>query len=351
MDERVLRIIDASVNRAREGLRVVEDYARLILEDADAAQVTKTHRHAVQALADQTPYAQRLASRDIAGDVGRSIKVEAELARESSLTVLGAAFGRVQEALRSLSEFGKLVSERFAATAETLRYDVYALEQLLLSRGDRRRRLRLAGVYLLITEAACRRDWLETAEAALGAGVRCIQLREKGLSDRDLLRRAERLRERCEAHDALLLINDRPDVAKLVSADGVHLGQDDLPAPAARRVAGAERLVGVSTHTVDQADAALDLAPDYVAVGPMFASRTKPIDEIAGPQTLAVVRARTSVPIVAIGGIDATNAAAVIEAGADVIAVCSSVAGADDVERAARALVKLMQDAPSRVAT
>ncbi len=193
-------------------------------------------------------------------------------------------------------------------------------------------------LYVLLTEALCRGDWYETAEAALAGGARAIQLREKQLADIELLDRARRIRKLCERHEALLIVNDRPDIALAAGAHGVHLGLKDPPVSEARRILGDKYIIGVSTHTVEQAKAALADLPDYVAVGPMFASHTKPQDPIAGPETLAAVRRLTSLPLVAIGGITVENAAQC--APADVLAVCSAVISVDDVASATRELME-----------
>jgi thiamine-phosphate pyrophosphorylase len=201
-----------------------------------------------------------------------------------------------------------------------------------------RQRLRGARLYVLLTEALCRGPWLEVAAAALRGGAGCIQLREKQLDGGELLRRAQALRRLTAEHGALLAINDRPDIARLADADIVHVGQDDLSVHAVRRIAGAKILVGKSTHTAAQFDAALAEEPDYLAVGPMFQSGTKPQAHIAGMETLAAVRERTTLPLVAIGGITAENAGEVFRAGANCIAVCNAVIAARDVEAAARAM-------------
>ncbi len=194
-------------------------------------------------------------------------------------------------------------------------------------------------LHVLLTEALCRGGWYETAEAALAGGAGAIQLREKQLADAELLDRARRIRELCKQYEALLIINDRPDIALAAGAHGVHLGQDDLPVSEARRLLREECIIGISTHTVEQAKAALADTPDYIAVGPMFASHTKPQDHIAGPETLATVRHLTSLPLVAIGGITRENAAQC--APADSLAVCSAVISVDDVASAARELMQV----------
>ncbi len=191
-------------------------------------------------------------------------------------------------------------------------------------------------LYVLLTEAWCRGDWYQTAEEMLAGGAQAIQLREKQLNDRELLERAARLRSICERHGALLIINDRADIAA-AAAHGVHLGQDDLPVGEARRIVGANSIIGLSTHTLEQAKAALEDPPDYLAVGPMFPSPTKPQDHIAGPATLNAVREITSLPLVAIGGITADNAAEL--GAANALAMCSAVIGAEDVTSAVRELL------------
>jgi thiamine-phosphate pyrophosphorylase len=271
--------------------------------------------------------------------VGRDVKTAAEAQRGSTEDVVRAAFARLSEAARVLGEYGKLVSPVAAELAETLRYRGYELEQTVVLRGTQRERFRAVRLYVIITEGLCRGDWLETVEAAISGGAGCIQLREKDLSDAELLSRARRLRELTAQHGVLLFINDRPDVARLARADGVHLGQDDLPVREARRIGGGNILVGKSTHTLEQFDAAVAEEPDYLAVGPMFPSPTKPQEHIAGPQTLAEAAKTTQIPLVAIGGITADNAAAIIQAGASCVCVCSAVLRADAPQAAARAIL------------
>lgn len=181
--------------------------------------------------------------------------------------------------------------------------------------------------------------WLATAAAAIAGGADCIQLREKSLGARELLARARRLRELCHQRGVLFIMNDRPDLAVLADADGVHLGQTDLPLRDARRILGPDRLIGLSTHTPQQLRDAIAAAPDYIAVGPMFASTTKLQDHLAGPDLLALAVRETQIPIVPIGGIAAANAGILIQAGARRLCVCSTVISAADPKQAARQLL------------
>lgn len=332
------RLLDANLNRAREGLRVVEDYARFVADDGDLAARAKACRHRLRTISELLGPG-LLSARDVEGDVGLDAKTDAERSRGCAGDVLRAAFARVQEAARSLSEYGKLVSGEAAAAAERLRYDVYMLEPPALLRTETRRRFRAVRLYVIVTESLCRGPWLEVARAAIDGGAGCIQLREKSLPDAELLRRGEALRRLTADRGALFVFNDRPDLAKLVGADGVHVGQDDLPVRMARRIAGGEALVGKSTHTLEQFEAALAENPDYVAVGPMFASTTKPQEHIAGPGMLCAAAARTQLPLVAIGGITAANAAEVFRAGASCVCVCASVISSQGPSSAAREIL------------
>ncbi len=340
MDNDIWRILDVNINRTREALRVVEDYARFVLDDGDAAGAIKRCRHQIGELVGALGADKLLAARDIVNDVGRDLKTPAELRRASTEDVVRAAFGRLTESARVLGEYAKIVSQLAANAAEQLRYRLYELEQRIVLRGALRRRFRAVRLYVLLSAELCRRPWLEVAEAAIVGGAGCLQLREKGLSDAELLARAKQLRELTRRHGVLLAINDRPDIARLASADIVHVGQDDLSVRDARRIAGAAILVGKSTHTIQQFEAALAEEPDYLAVGPMFPSPTKPQNHIAGPNTLESLRSRTDLPLVAIGGINADNIAQLVAAGADCVAACAGVIGAQDVTTAARALAQ-----------
>ncbi len=137
-------------------------------------------------------------------------------------------------------------------------------------------------------------------------------------------------------------MNDRPDIAVLAGADAVHVGQDDLPVEAVRRIVGPDLVVGKSTHTLEQALAAAREGADYIAVGPMFPSTTKPQDHVAGLETLRQVAGRVNVPLVGIGGITAGNCAEVMAAGAQAVAVCQAVIGQEDVRTAAEAIKAAM---------
>ena len=171
------------------------------------------------------------------------------------------------------------------------------------------------------------------------AGVRIVQLRAKEVEDRVFVELAREARAAARSEGVLFLVNDRPDVARIVGADGVHVGQDDLGPRHARALLGDEAIVGASTHDLAQLVAAAQEPVDYVAIGPVFPTRTKARpDPVVGLEFVRRARERVTVPLVAIGGITLENARGVVEAGADGVAVISGLLAAPDLERAAFAL-------------
>ncbi len=174
--------------------------------------------------------------------------------------------------------------------------------------------------------------------AALRGGVDIVQLRIKGAPDRVIVESAARFAEQCAAHGALFILNDRPDLVEACGADGVHVGQDDVSVAEARALVGPDRIVGLSTHSPEQIEVAGELDVDYIGVGPVHATPTKPGRPPVGLELVRYAAARASVPFFAIGGIDADNVEAVRDAGARRVAVVRALTEAPDPERTAREL-------------
>jgi len=208
----------------------------------------------------------------------------------------------------------------------------------------RREQLRAAGVYLVTEEALSgARTSEEIALAALRAGIRIVQVREKQGTTRRALVIALALRGATREHGALLLVNDRLDLALAAEADGVHLGQGDLPVATARTILGPDALIGLSITDPAQLEAPDVLEADYLGVGAVFPTSSKTDARDTGLELLAAARAAVDLPIVAIGGITLENAAAAVRAGADVLAVISAIAAAPDPGSAARRLLEVVQ--------
>lgn len=337
------RILDANANRAREALRVLEEAARFLLDDPELAGALKADRHAVvAALAGAGDLA---SSRDVVGDVGRELKTPAEAVRSGPLHVALAAGSRLSEALRVLGEYGKAVEGVDAAALEAVRYRGYTLAAAVadgLRRASRRERLRGQPwrVCVLLDRAACRRPWAEVLDAAVDAGADCVQVREKRTGGRALLALAREVVARVGGRTSVI-VNDRPDLALLAGADGVHLGQEDVGVADARRVLGPEALVGVSTTGPGELAQAVADGADVVGLGPMFPTATKPGKAVAGPGYAAeAVRLHPELPHLAIGGVTPGNAARLAAVGVRGVAVASAVTGSEDPGAAVRGLLE-----------
>ncbi len=342
----MLRLIDANLDRLGEGLRVLEDVSRFLLKDAVLSRRLKTLRHKL--VKDIVPLEQELlAARRVAEDVGAPGRSPAVSGHEDLPALVAANSRRVQESIRVLEEFARLSNSPVAARPsrlQHLRFEVYELEQELVSRLLRHDNLsRLSGLCVIVDTAALKgRSEDEVAARAISGGAGVIQLRDKQYARARLLDTARRLKEICAERGVLFIINDHLDIALAVEADGLHLGQEDLPVTEARRLLSIDAIIGCSTTSVSQAVRAQADGADYVAVGSIYPTASKEKFRLVGLATLERVRARVSLPLVAIGGINHTNVKEVVRAGATGVAVISAVLGADDVELATRRLVARM---------
>jgi thiamine-phosphate pyrophosphorylase len=216
--------------------------------------------------------------------------------------------------------------------------------------ADRRARLAAARLYLVcgsISDASSAAAALpDLLRGAIAGGVEIVQLREKHLPDEELVAVANAARALCERLGALLIINDRPLVAREVGADGVHVGQDDMSVAEVRELVGPELLIGLSTHSPDEVDAVDAELVDYIGVGPVHATPTKPGRPAVGIELVRYAAAHASVPFFAIGGIDVANAPEAIEAGARRLCVLRAIAAAEEPEHAARELLELLDAHP-----
>lgn len=355
----VVRILDASLNRASEGLRVVEDYVRFILDDRRLTEQFKQIRHDLAAAGAALPLADRHAARDTLADVGTTVTTAAEGQRTDAWAVCVASLQRLKQSLRSLEEYCKVDLPAVAVQFESLRYRLYTLEAALGRTVDALDRLAEVRLYVLIDGRRSDEEFQSLVRQLVSAGVDAIQLRDKSLSDRPLLDRARLLtalvKDAAASPDPdlarsglavqvaqppipLVIINDRPDVAAAADADGVHLGQDDMTVNDARRIVGPRKLVGVSTHSIDQARAAVVAGANYLGVGPTFPSRTKQFAALAGLDFIRQVAREIRLPAFAIGGITPANASEVASAGLQRIAVSSAVVEAASPASAVAAL-------------
>jgi thiamine-phosphate pyrophosphorylase len=341
------RIIDANLNRIGEGLRLLEDVARLLLDDAALTQQLKAMRH--QLITGDLPFNQQLLqARDSEGDVGINIKAaEQKETREIPLMVV-ANSRRVQQSLRAIEELAKtpelsakLDSDKF----KQARFELYSIERKLLSRLLRQDKIKkISGLYAIIdTQALKGRRHIEIATEIIHGGAKIIQLRDKHSSKKELLPIAKQLQKLCAEHNILFMVNDYLDIALAADADGLHLGQEDLPTKEARKLLPIDKILGRSATTAEQAIAAAADGADYIATGSIFPSPTKEEAHVIGLQGLRQIREAVALPLVAIGGITEDNAAEVIAAGASSAAVISAILQAESPREAARQIADKLE--------
>lgn len=336
----IARLLDASANRAREAFRVLEDHARFVLDDSFLSRQFKELRHDLTRAMNEYGPPGLLESRDTIGDVGTAISTEGEYRRESLRDVIVAAGKRLGESLRSLEEYGKIIRPLLGERVEAIRYRFYTLEKVLWIRNKPRDALAASYLYILVSGSGCVSSLEWTIEQAALGGAGVVQLREKHLNDRQLLERARDVRRWTRKAGVLFIMNDRADIARLVEADGVHLGQDDFPVREARRLLGPHAIIGVSTHNTYQVQQAILNGADYLGVGPTFPSGTKHFDHFPGLDFVRCATKMTSLPIFVLGGIDTTNIRQAVLSGAKRVAVAHAVAGADDPRAAAKSLLE-----------
>ena len=362
----LLRILDANLDRAREGMRILEEWCRFGLNDETT---TARFKHLRQMLAQWHTADIRLA-RDTLGDPGTALTHPQEESRSSLTNVLQANFGRTQEALRVLEEYAKLYSIEMSAACKQMRYELYTLDSQLLASllaaelsqpNSQRNAVSSSSISASAATSAFQKRYeqllrsrtylvtspvpnlLDTVEAALKGGIAIVQYREKEAHDDERLEMARQMRSLCHRYSALFIVNDRVDIAIAASADGVHLGQHDLPMDAARQILGPDRLIGRSTTSPEELQRALDEKADYVGVGPVHATPTKPGKAASGNEYVRYAAQHATMPWFPIGGLNAENLGPTLAAGATRVAVVRALMQADDPAAVARALVEQIQ--------
>lgn len=199
-------------------------------------------------------------------------------------------------------------------------------------------------LYVIVDRDVARdKDLAQVAEAAIKGGADVIQFRDKTSTDKESIKTALVIRVVTRRHKVPFIINDRVDIAIAADADGVHLGQDDLPVNTARAILGKNKLIGVSTHNLEQAINAQEDGADYIGIGPVYATPTKPDYQPVGEELLKEIKEKVAIPFVAIGGINKDNLHRVLDSGANAVCVATAATGTDDVEAATRLLKNLIE--------
>ena len=328
------RVIDANINRAAEGLRAVEEYARFVAGDSGLVARAKVLRHEVRK-GVLTLSTDLLAARDSGRDPGVEIAEILNVDNKANAAELVAAnFKRIEEAVRMVEEYLRPAGHGdLARRYEKLRFECYALERdysMLFARG-----LPDTDFYCITDSAhSLGRSNVEVVTQMLKAGIRIIQYREKdnGMTAKEMYRECCEIRRLTADSGCFLIIDDYADLAFAVGADGVHIGQDDMPIEAVRSVVGDKMIIGLSTHSPEQMADAIEQHADYVGVGPIYRTFTKKnVCDPVGLDYLDYAAGNATVPFVAIGGIKEHNLAEVVSRGAKMICLVTEISSAENI--------------------
>ncbi len=344
MLDNLYRVLDANINRASEGLRVLEDLSRFCYNDRLFSKRLKELRHGIRKnISNLIP--NLIESRDSVNDVGFKTSMELDIDRKTSIYELSQAnFKRIQEALRTIEESLKVLNElKLSKLYEGYRFEVYGIEReyfKFMIGTSKRGKLNeiMTGLYCITSEEHSKGlSNIEVVEKMIKAGIKIIQYREKKKSLLEKYNECQKIRKMTLGSDVTFIVNDNIDIAMMVKADGVHIGQDDLPIEKVRELVGDEMIIGISTHSPKQAEDAVRRGADYIGVGPLYRTYTKEdVCEPVGLEYLDYVVKNIKLPYVAIGGIKEHNMDEVLARGARCIAMVTEIVGAEDIEKKIR---------------
>lgn len=345
----IWRTLDASANRSAEAVRVLEDILRFCLNDAFLSQEAKAIRHELAVIFAQEDFQARIQLRDVLRDVGASSTASKSPPRTELRHVFAANAARASQSIRSLEECSRVVMPRATTGFEQLRYRIYTLEKAAMTIIKSQKMFADIRLCVLLDVDQTQAEFKTLVGQLLDAGVRMIQLRDKKASTALLCERADTMLQQVRQHAemktgkrCLVLINDRADVAVAVNADGVHLGETDLPVNLARKVCGHEFIIGRTAHSIDEAKQAVREGVDYLGVGPCYPSTTKQFEYFASDAFLRDVSREIQLPIFGIGGIASDNINRLIHLGVTRVAIASSITGAADPGEECRLIRSLL---------
>ena len=335
-DLRMLQIIDANLDRAREGLRVLEDWARFGIGKEDLVIKIKNFR---QILGKNHLEIYKI-SRNHTEDQCKGLSHVLQTNRKSPSKIISSNSARVQEALRVIEEFSRNHNNKLSKIASEIRYEIYSLEIELLNFNTHMRSesIIIENNLYLITDN--RENLLDRVEKILLGGVKIVQHRFKDGKDKDNLREAIEINNLCKKYNSLFIVNDRVDIALASNADGVHLGQDDIDIKTARKLLGSSKIIGVSANNSKDISNAIKNGCDYIGVGPVFQTLTKKNKEPLGLKKIKALTKDINIPWFAIGGINKVNISSLKKYGINKVAIVSGLLDSKDPKEEAIIIVK-----------
>ncbi len=328
----IAQILDANLDRAREGIRVVEEWCRFGLRKSNLTKICKDMR---QELALWHTSELRL-SRDTENDPGIDLSHPQEEVKDNIEELLQANLCRIQESLRVLEEYGKLYHSEMGKSFKKIRYKVYILESSLMQYSHYEK-LCQTSIYLITSPT---KNLFSIVESSLKGGLQILQYREKNIDDSSYLEVAKKLCELCHRYNALFIINNRVDMVLAVNADGVHIGQEDIPIKIVRKILGPKKIIGCSTTNPLEMKEAVEGGADYIGVGPMYSTPNKLGKEVIKSDYLNYVADNCIIPWFAIGGINISNINDLIALGVKQVAVIRLIMEAENPEEMTRSLIQ-----------
>ena len=338
-DQRVAQLIDANLDRAREGIRVVEEWCRFSIQEENLVRTLKDFRHQ---LAKHHHLSYKNA-RCTSTDTGIGLTHPYQKNRESPEDLIQANCSRVQEALRVLEEFAKGSDPDLSKEAASIRYQFYEIELDILKKYlTNERKDKLNNCNLCLITNSCE-DLTEKVTESLKAGIKMIQYRDKYNNDNFKYFEAKKIAALCKDFGALFIVNDRIDLALSLDADGIHLGQNDLPIKIARELVGSEKIIGVSTHSIEEIKKAETEGPDYLGIGPIYPTKSKPNKKPLGVKILKEASLHSKTPLFAIGSINEKNINDVISNGVKRCAVIGAIMNSHDAFSSSQKLLDILK--------
>ena len=335
-DSRIYQIIDANLDRAREGLRVLEDWARFGLGENDSVKRIKNFRQ-ILGKNHLEVYKQY---RNFIEDECKGLTHKEQSKRNAPDQIISSNAGRVQEALRVIEEFSRLHNHELSKIASEIRYEIYTLEIDLLNLNKYKNSgeiLKENNLYVITDQ---KENLLEIIENILIAGVKIIQHRFKKGTDKDHLQEAIQIKNLCKRYNSLFIINDRIDIAIASNADGIHLGQDDLGLKTARKLLGYSKIIGISANNEIEISYALKEGCDYIGIGPVFETVTKKDKKPLGIEKIKTLTKDLNIPWFAIGGVTKNNISYLKSNGFKKVALISQLMNSEDPKEDAIMILK-----------
>ena len=335
-DLRIYQIIDANLDRAREGLRVLEDWARFGLGKEKYVEKIKNFRQ-ILGKNHLEVYKQ---SRNHIEDKCKGLTHQEQINRKTSEQIISSNSARVQEALRVIEEFSRLHNHELSKIASEIRYEIYTIEIDLLNYSKFKKSEKILKENDLYVITDQKDNLLEIIEEILIAGVRIIQHRFKKGTDQDHLQEAIKIKNLCKRYNSLFIVNDRLDIALASNADGIHLGQDDLDLKTARKLLGYSKIIGISANNSNDISNAIKNGCDYLGIGPVFKTKTKRDKDPLGLDQIKVLTKNLRIPWFAIGGINKENISSLKKNGIKKVAVVSGLLNSEDPKEEAMIILK-----------